>query len=119
MKPKLLRASVLGFLAGGFIMCAYFRYVDPVVEMKHLLQESNRDKQKIIDLEEMVRRKDDSLDVYKLNHTKIQAYDKQTWRKDSCFLPVDSTTDSIKSEPFNIYYKKYLQPDTLDSLEGE
>jgi len=99
MKPKLLRASVLGFLVGGLIMYAYFRYVDPVVEMKHLLQGSNRDKERIIDLQDKLAVKDDSLDVFKLNHAAIQAYDKRTrdW----------ADMDSL------------IEPDTLDSLGGE
>jgi len=110
MKPKLLRASVLSFLVGGLIMYAYFRYVDPVVEMKHLLQESNRDKERIIILQDKLVAKDDSLDVYKLNHAKIQAYDRQTW--------ADTLLESLKATP-NPEWETVFVPDTLDSLGGE
>jgi hypothetical protein len=96
MKPKLLRASVLGFLVGCIIVYVYCYYVSPIVEMQSLLQESNRDKQKIIDLEEMVRRKDDSLDVFKLD------------------LKEREVCDRMRRE-----MSMGGEPDTLDSLEGE
>lgn len=117
MKPKLLRASVLGFLVGGLIMYAYFRYVDPVVEMKHLLQESNRDKERIIVLQDKLAAKGDSLDVFKLNHAAIQAYNRQTWNHFE--LSEEQQEKLLRGEPIIVRYRKYYEPDTLDSLEEE
>jgi len=51
----------------------------------------------VIDLQQKMQRKDDSLDVFKLNHAKIQAYDKRTWD----WADMDSL----------------IEPDTLD-IEG-
>jgi len=51
----------------------------------------------VIDLQQKMQRKDDSLDVFKLNHAAIQAYDKRTWD----WADMDSL----------------IEPDTLD-IEG-
>jgi hypothetical protein len=118
MEPKLLRASVLGFLVGCIIVYVYCYYVSPIIEMQSLLQESNRDKEKIIDLEEMVRRKDDSLDVFKLDLAEQQAYDKQTWKQGK--LDTLNIDDWVLIEHNGLQiWLPIIEPDTLDSLEGE
>jgi len=58
----------------------------------------------VIDLQQKMQRKDDSLDVFKLNHAKIQAYYRQTW--------VDTLLESLKATP-NLEWKTEFEPDTL------
>jgi len=70
----------------------------------------------VIDLQQKMQRKDDSLDVFKLNHAAIQAYDRQTWNADTIEVSEDFI-DSLQWIEF--HYIRYYEPDTLDSLGGE
>jgi len=69
----------------------------------------------IFDLQENFQAVDDSLDVFKLNHAVIQAYDRQMWGVDTIEVSEDFV-DSLQW--FEIHFNRYYKPDTLDTIGG-
>jgi len=74
------------------------------------LKDSRNAWAKVAEVEELARHKDDSLDVFKLNHAEIEIHDRRTWNHFE--LSEEQQEKLLRGEPFLVRYRKYYEPDT-------